>query len=168
MSTCIYERTICRLSTTLRGLLHRKNIIFQGIHSRQLLRYRRCVQQHEIRSIYNGIDWLSSMLAQINVTSTLGNSTRCALAKRGLPQGGVIYPLLWNLVVDEILKDDIVKIASGKFPDIISDIMQRALNTLPHWAPRCGLNINPLKAELVPLHESVTYFNVHLVCKAVD
>jgi hypothetical protein len=60
--------------------------------------------------------------------------------RRGCPQGGVLSPLLWNMVADSLLNwlgncncsvqgfaDDVVIFISGKFISIICDLMQRPL-----------------------------------------
>jgi hypothetical protein len=74
----------------------------------------------------------------------------------GCPQGGVLAPLLWNLVVDRLLTvtndlcfctygyaDDIVIIVHGKFVGTVRVIMQDALNVVVKWAGNEGLNITP-------------------------
>ena len=66
---------------------------------------------------------------------------------RGTPQGGVISPLLWNLVINEILfelkqggtkavayADDVVLLVRGKFLPTISEIMEGSLRRLSRWA----------------------------------
>lgn len=72
--------------------------------------------------------WIKSMLADRIVSSTLGNEKQTISSTRGCPQGGVLSPLLWSLVVDELLveleaegfvvigyADDIAVFISGKF-----------------------------------------------------
>jgi hypothetical protein len=81
----------------------------------------------------------------------------------GCPQGGVLSPLLWNLVVDRLLTitndlgfctygyaDDIVIIVHGKFAHIVREIMQEALNMVVKWAANEGMNISPHKTAVVP------------------
>jgi hypothetical protein len=81
----------------------------------------------------------------------------------GCPQGGVLSPLLWNLVADRLLTitndlglctygyaEDIVIIFQGKFAHVVRDIMQEALNVVAKWAANEGLNIRPHKTTLVP------------------
>jgi hypothetical protein len=61
--------------------------------------------------------------------------------RRGCPQGGVLSPLLWNMVANSLLNrlgncncfvqgfaDDVVILISGKFLSTICDLMQGALN----------------------------------------
>jgi hypothetical protein len=79
-------------------------------------------------------------------TSLLGSSIT-AKVMRGCPQGGVLSPLVWNLVVDRLLTvtndlsfstfgyaDDIVIIVQGKFANTVREIMQNALNLIAKWA----------------------------------
>ena len=70
----------------------------------------------------------------------MGSSKVTKIATRGTPQGGVLSPLLWILVVNNLLRkckqknikivayaDDIMVLVSGKCLPTISDIMQSAL-----------------------------------------
>jgi len=81
----------------------------------------------------------------------------------GSPQGGVLSPLLWNLVVDRLLTftngpgfstfgyaDDIVIIVEDKFAHTVREIMQEALKVVVKWAVKEGLNISPHKTAIVP------------------
>jgi hypothetical protein len=56
----------------------------------------------------HGIDpticrWICAMLESRNIKATLSGETLGAAAVRGCPQGGVLSPLLWSLVVDDLL-----------------------------------------------------------------
>ena len=95
-------------------------------------------------------------------TSHMGTSITAKVI-RGCPQGGVLSPLLWNLVVDRLLTvthdlnfstfgyaDDIVIIVQGKFAHTVREIMQSALKVVAKWAVKEGLNINPHKTAMVP------------------
>ena len=76
----------------------------------------------------------------------------------GCLQGGVLSPLLWNLVFDRLLMitndlgfstfgyaDDIVIIVQGKFAYTVREIMQEALNVVVKWTVKESLNISPTK-----------------------
>ena len=102
------------------------------------------------------------MLNSRSIVSTIGNYTSKLFVSRGTPQGGVLSPLLWLLVENEILKtfeekrikaiayaDDVAIACSRLFPQELSTQMSRALKFLKKWAVSCGLNINPSKTELV-------------------
>jgi hypothetical protein len=47
--------------------------------------------------------WVGSMLESRLVHTSLMGSSMTAKVIRGFPQGGVLSPLLWNLVVDRLL-----------------------------------------------------------------
>jgi hypothetical protein len=60
---------------------------------------------------------------------------------RGCPQGGIFSPLLWSLVVDELVEglnengyymlwydDDIASLVSGKFLSTVSELLQEDLS----------------------------------------
>jgi len=81
---------------------------------------------------------------------------------RGCPQGGVLSPLLWCLVVSELLArlneggvysqgyvNDICLLAVGKFPNTVSGLIQWALYTVETSCDELGLEVNPDKTELV-------------------
>jgi hypothetical protein len=47
--------------------------------------------------------WIRATLEGRWATATLGNSSRSVAVSKGCPQGGVLLPLLWCLVVDGLL-----------------------------------------------------------------
>jgi hypothetical protein len=88
----------------------------------------------------------------------LGSSYRSDAVSRGCPQGGVLSPLLWCLVVDDLLarlsgggvyaqgyEDDICLLATGKFPNTVSGLIQWALGTVEEWCGELGLSVDPDK-----------------------
>ncbi|XP_049315637.1 uncharacterized protein LOC125779115 [Bactrocera dorsalis] len=95
--------------------------------------------------------------------TTVGESKIRLSTTRGCPQGGVLSPLLWSLIVDELLElltsngirclgyaDDIVIMARGRFENTLCDIVQRGLNLAKGWCNTVGLNINPAKTTVIP------------------
>ena len=91
-------------------------------------------------------------------TATLGGLSRSVGASRVCPQGGVLSPLLWFLVVNELLTrlneggvfaqgyaDDICLIAVGKFPNTVSGLIKCALHTREAWCDELSLSVNPDK-----------------------
>jgi hypothetical protein len=81
---------------------------------------------------------------------------------RGCPQGGVLSPLLWCLVVDKLITglneggiygqgyaNDICHLAVGKFPNTVSGLLQWALRSVEVWCDGHGLSVNPDKTGLV-------------------
>ena len=108
------------------------------------------------------IRWIHEMLTSRAVESQTGGNTTKVNTTRGCPQGGVLSPLLWNLVVDGLLTrltnlgltcqgyaDDIVIIARGKFEHTLCELIQRGLTETRHWCLKVGLSINPAKTTLV-------------------
>ena len=95
--------------------------------------------------------WIRSMLESRLIHTSLMSSSLTAEVVGGCLQGGVLSPLLWNLVVDRLLSvtndlgfstfgyaDDIVIIVQGKFAHTIRDVMQQALNVVVKWAAKEG------------------------------
>jgi hypothetical protein len=83
------------------------------------------------------VRWIRATLESRVAVATLNeNSMRVAIS-RGCPQGGVLSPLLWCLVVNDLITrlsgggvfiqgyvDDICLLAVGKFPNMVSGLMQ--------------------------------------------
>ena len=103
------------------------------------------------------------MLESRLVHTSLMGSSLTARVVGGCPKGGVLSPLLWNLVVDRLFAvtndlgfstfgyaDNTVIIVQGKFAHTVRQIMQEALNALVKWAVKEGLNISPHKTAIVP------------------
>jgi hypothetical protein len=102
------------------------------------------------------------MLDKRNINATLSRETLRASAARGCPQGGVLSPLLWSLVVDDLLwelnsngyytvgyADDIAVLIIGKFPYTVSKVLQTALCTVQKWCEMINLSINPNKTVII-------------------
>lgn len=108
------------------------------------------------------IKWIYELLKNRSVIAEWGGRTSERVANRGTPQGGVLSPLMWLLVVDELLimlprtgvrvvayADDLVILASGIDLNTLSSITTNALNIVQNWAISKGLAVNPNKTELV-------------------
>ena len=127
------------------------------------------VESHAIQlalsklGVHNAVNrWLLNMLRSREVTSTIGSNSSTRFVSRGTPQGGVISPLLWLLVINDVLldlkdsgvkvvayADDVVMLATGFCTNTISKKLELALSRLSDWANRCGLGVNPSKTELI-------------------
>ena len=107
--------------------------------------------------------WIDSMLRSRRIQSQLAGSSREVEATRGCPQGGVLSPILWSLVVDDLLQkltkqgyycqgyaDDIALVVFGKFPQIITDLMNSGLKLINDWCGKEGLQVNSSKTVVVP------------------
>ena len=80
------------------------------------------------------------MLQSRIISTSLGSVAVSSSVVRGCPQGGVLSPLLWCLVMDGLLRtlneggvyaqgyaDDLAIIVTGKFANTIKGVMQTAL-----------------------------------------
>lgn len=106
--------------------------------------------------------WISNYLPAREISYDYHGNVTKAIAKRGSPQGGVISPLLWIMLVDELLRrlkqedlkvigyaDDVTTICVGKFLGTLCERTQAALRVVERWCREVGLNVNPGKTELV-------------------
>lgn len=108
------------------------------------------------------IRWIGSVLSKRKVIARLAGSSAEAVVSRGCPQGGVLSPLLWCLVVDSLLEtlcqsgfyaqayaDDLVILIQDQQIDILGGLLTEALLEVERWCLAEGLNVNPQKADLV-------------------
>jgi hypothetical protein len=106
--------------------------------------------------------WICAMLKSRNIISTLAGDTVRASVPRGCSQGGVLSPLLWSLVIDDLIwelnkkgyytagyADDIAILINGKFPHTVSEVLQMAPGTVQQWCDRTKLPINPKKMAVI-------------------
>ena len=90
---------------------------------------------------YTIIQWIRATLEGRMATATLCRFSRNIGGSRGCPQGGVLSPLLWCLVVDELIArlngggvytqgyvDDICLRVVRKFPNMVSGLIQWVLH----------------------------------------
>ncbi|XP_050311838.1 uncharacterized protein LOC126747328 [Anthonomus grandis grandis] len=104
-----------------------------------------------------------TLLATRTAETTVGEQTTGIKTTRGTPQGGVTSPLLWSLVVDELLEiltnlgftcigyaDDIVIVVKGRYKGTLYDLIQRSLSITEEWCTSVGLSINSAKTTIVP------------------
>ena len=109
-------------------------------------------------------EWIRSVLQNRTVIASLGDSSVKRVVRRGCPQGGVLSPLLWCLVVDDLLKlldkghinsyvqfyaDDGTIMVTGTSLGSICKTMQRLLHSVESWCRRSKLDVNPVKTEVV-------------------
>ncbi len=107
--------------------------------------------------------WICSMLSSRIITAGARDSSVVITTNRGCPQGGVLSPILWKIVVDSLLynlsnagfevqgyADDLAIMVRGKFDSTIRDRMMIAMDTVFGWCQEHGLSVNPSKTVLVP------------------
>jgi hypothetical protein len=106
--------------------------------------------------------WIWSMLDNRLVHTSLKGSSLTAKVGGGCPQGGILSPLLWNLVNGLLAATNdqgfnaygyavaIVIIVQGKFAHMVRELMQAALDMVSNWTIQEGLSISPHKTAIVP------------------
>ena len=108
------------------------------------------------------VERICHMLGNTNLTTNKGNTTLCGTVDSGCPQEGVLSPLLWSLVVVELLHqlsrqgyhpigyaDDILIIVRGQLLEVLFGVMQQALGIVDTCCRKPGLSANPNKTHVV-------------------
>ena len=107
--------------------------------------------------------WIVNMVSNRYISITHKNCTKRIRIKRGCPQGGILSPYLWNLIVDDLLRfaankipgylqafaDDLVTLSEGQDLDYIRSRTQKTINTIESWCKSKGLKISALKTKIV-------------------
>ena len=107
--------------------------------------------------------WITNMVSNRYVNIELKDNTIRIKIKRGCPQGGILSPFLWNLVVDDLLRlsvkdvpgylqafaDDLITLVEGNDLDVIRARTQKTINTIENWCKDNGLNISALKTKII-------------------
>ena len=107
--------------------------------------------------------WIISMITNRYITINHKDATKRVKVCRGCPQGGVLSPFLWNLVVDDLLNysathipgylqafaDDLMSLAEGNDTEVIWQRTQKTIDTIERWCETKGLNISALKTKIV-------------------
>uniref|UniRef100_A0A1I8IBT3 Endo/exonuclease/phosphatase domain-containing protein n=1 Tax=Macrostomum lignano TaxID=282301 RepID=A0A1I8IBT3_9PLAT len=134
---------------------------FEGAFDNVLFRsFRNSLSRRNVR--HSIVRWIYFMIRKRFVTSTLMGVTLTRAVMKGGPQGGVLTPLLWNLVMDELLTadipssitragyaDDVAAVVSGPDPATLRNLMQQFADKAADWATQHGLKISVTKTVAV-------------------
>jgi len=126
------------------------------------------------KSIINGLTrhqvdnaavrWIISMLTKRSVTALHSGEARNRSVERGCPQGGVLSPLLWNLVVDELLielrrivpqvhsqgfADDLSLYSTGIDIGTVRASIQMAIDLTAQWCNSVSLSVDQKASAMV-------------------
>ncbi|GJQ75593.1 hypothetical protein Trydic_g17673 [Trypoxylus dichotomus] len=112
---------------------------------------------------------LSTRIAEV----TVDEQTTKIRTTRRTPQGGVCSPLMWSLVVDELLSrltafgvhcigyaDNITMIAKCKFEGILWELIQMSLRISNERCHSVGLSINSVITTIVPSTRKRKIWNI--------
>ena len=108
-------------------------------------------------------NWIRSLVKSRSTTLELHGAKRTIISHRGCPQGGILSPLLWNLVMNNLFSftrnkipcdlqgfaDDLMLTASGFDADTLRDVTQRSLNAIEEWCKDNDLKISTSKTHSV-------------------
>ena len=109
--------------------------------------------------------WIVNMVTNRYLTISHKSCTKRFKIRRGCPQGGILSPFLWNLVLNSLLNysprdiptqlfafaDDLASLAEGG-KDALEVIIQRTnttIRTIERWCADNGLSISALKTKVV-------------------
>lgn len=108
------------------------------------------------------INWMINMLQNRTICCDSKGVNLTARVVQGCPQGGVLSPLMWCLVIDGLLNklnslgyhtigfaDDIAIIISGKDEQTTINVMQQALKLVEKWCSENQLSVNPSKTAMI-------------------
>ena len=108
------------------------------------------------------IEWYCSLLSNRTVHAEIQGQQMEVRPKRGSPQGGVLSPLIWNLIMDGLLTqfkrgpvralgyaDDVLLYITGSDPRTMANLIQPSLNDVLKWGKDNGLSFNPTKTTAV-------------------
>ena len=116
--------------------------------------------------------WIMHMITNRTLTTTLLGESISTIVTKGCPQGGILSPFLWNLVMDDLLNhskkkipgdlqgfaDDLCLLVSTTMPssgrpsaDILPlrDATQKGLLAINEWCKSVGLKLSALKSQVV-------------------
>ena len=108
-------------------------------------------------------NWYGYYLKNRNVSMSLGNKTVQRSITRGTPQGGILSPLMWNLLFDVLLTrlqglsavkpygyaDDGMFLVSGICPETLVDLAQPAIDCAVAWGEENDLSFSTRKTAVV-------------------
>ncbi len=108
------------------------------------------------------IRWYMDLLKNRVVTASVQGQCLRVIPARGSPQGGVLSPLIWNLIMDSLLTqfkrgptkvlgyaDDILIYTEGICPVTMGESLQSSLDFVLRWGTQNGLTFNPAKTNIV-------------------
>ena len=109
------------------------------------------------------IRWITNMIQSRTIFLKTGFTTIAWKVSKGCPQGGVISPFLWNLVLDDLLTslnihknlfayaDDLVIVQEGSKPnrETAKQTATEHVRKIIEWCRSKGLEISTLKTQVV-------------------
>ena len=149
------ETAITNKASTLAAFIDIEGAFDKTMHNSINQALRRSKVEPVIR------DWITELVSKRAVQIVVNTITRAKVV-RGCPQGGVLSPLIWNIVVDSLIKklnergyttigyaDDITILISGSAENVQCEVMRSAFQIVEKWCDDHHLSVNPKKTELI-------------------
>jgi retron-type reverse transcriptase len=121
---------------------------------------RKAATQKHIRPSI--INWIIKSLQSRKIITNLNETEIIFIPDQGIAQGSILSPLLWSIVVDELVRllnnqgikcfayaDDICIYVTGKFETTVRETLEKALNMVLKWCLNTNLSIKPNKTEIL-------------------
>jgi len=107
--------------------------------------------------------WINTLLKSRATTVELNGVKRTVISMRGTPQGGILSPLLWNLVMNNLFSftrdkipcdlqgfaDDLLLLARGTDADTLRDVTQRSIYAIEEWCRDNDLSLSHEKTHII-------------------
>ena len=106
-------------------------------------------------------DWIVNMIKNRHIILKSSGATISRHAPKGCPQGGVLSPFLWNLVLDSLLKkfkkyenaqafaDDVSVLNTGPVPYGLFRKASEMIKDIIRWCKVNGLKISAMKTKIL-------------------
>ena len=116
------------------------------------------------------VQWYDSILRGREVSAYIQGEQSTIVPGQGSPQGGVLSPFVWIMIMDTLLRtfdhpyhpvkvvgyaDDILLYICGSDPSTMKNQMEQELNKVHKWGKNHGLEFNPTKT-VVTMFERAT------------
>jgi hypothetical protein len=115
-------------------------------------------------------NWYDSVLKNRIITADIQGVKKSIKPTKGSPQGGVLSPFIWNMIIDSLLSqfkqgtvravgyaDDVILLIRGFDCQLMANMMTEALELVYGWGISHGLTFNPAKT-VITMFESGTKF----------
>ena len=108
-------------------------------------------------------EWIYNSLKTRVATAQQGLFRAEKRITKGCPQGGILSPYLWNLIMEDLLNmfpklhstfvivyaDDVLLLGIGIDEKIVVENLRKDMNILQRWAEKHKLNFSPSKTKLM-------------------
>lgn len=109
------------------------------------------------------VQLIRSFLSDRTISLSLVGETRQETLDQGCPQGGVLSPILWNILINDLLlrhqnntnssvigyADDTTLAAKANSWEALQELMKTTLDSIQGWATENRVMLNPTKLKLM-------------------